>query len=95
MNLFEKSAREFSKCNEDFANVMWEKCRAGRGKSKHLKPMNYRRRVPVPFGQYRVVVDGVIIGRNGLKSRCMRICQCAAGRSKYIADLEIFKSLFT
>ena len=93
MNLFEKFARQFSKGNKDFADVMWKECRARSSKSKYLKPMNHRRRVPVPCSPYRVVVDGVIVGRNSLKGRCMRISQCAAGRSKYISDLEIFKSL--
>lgn len=92
MNLLEKFAGKFCECNEYLTDVMGKEGRSGRGEREDLQSMDYGGAVSVPGSPDRVIVNRMIICRDGLKGGGVRVSQGTAWRSKNVAYLQIFEA---
>src|SRR6185312_13566308 len=63
----------------------------GSGEREYLQAMHYWGCVSVTPGILHVVVNRVIVSRNGLEGHGVRIVECTAGRAEDFADAQVFK----
>ena len=54
--------------------------------------MNYWGTVPMSCGPYRVIVDRMVVGGNGLKGRRVCICESPARGSKDVAEFQVLEA---
>src|ERR1700674_3754367 len=89
MNLFEKLARQFSECDKYLADIVREKRGSWRGKGENLKAVDDGCRMSMFFCPLRVIVNRMIVGRNCLERRSMRVRQSATWRPEHISHPKI------
>jgi hypothetical protein len=85
MYLFKELARQFGEGNEDLSDVMRKKGCAWSGESQDLQTMDHWSAVSVSLGPFDVVMDRVIVRRDCLERRCMRIGECSTRRAKHLS----------
>src|SRR5580704_3368036 len=92
MNLFEKLARQLRKCDKYLSNIVREECRARRGKSENLQPVDDGRQVSMLPCPLHVIVNRMIVGRNCLERCSMRIRQSATWCPEHVSHPELCES---
>src|SRR6202522_3917217 len=92
MNFFEKLARQFRECDKYLSDIVREKCGARCCKSENLESVDNGRRMSMFFCPPRVIVNRMIVGRNRLECRSMRVRQSATWRTEHISHPKICES---
>jgi hypothetical protein len=78
MCFLEKLAGRLGKRDEHVSDVLRKEGCPGSGKCEYLQAMHYWGCVSVTPRILHIVVNRMIISRNGLEGRGVRICECAA-----------------
>src|ERR1700677_2166031 len=91
MYFLEKLAGRLRKRDEHVSDVLRKQCCPGSRERKYLQTMHYRGCVPVIPRILHVVVNRMIVSRNGLEGRGMRIGECAAWCAEGFANSQVFK----
>ena len=91
MHLFKELARQFGEGYEDLSDVMRKKGCAWSGESQDLQTMDHWSAVSVSLCPFDVIMDRVIIRRDCLERRCMRIGECSTRRAKHLSDSQVLK----
>src|SRR5260370_42009690 len=86
MRLFQESTRGTRKCNKHVADVLRKEGGTRSSESEDLQSMHHRSAMPVSARVLDIVVDRVVVSRNRLESRGVRIRQCAAWGAEYVTD---------
>src|SRR6476619_6782537 len=85
MYFLEKFARCLGKRDEHVPDVLRKQRCPGSGEREYLQAMHYWGCVSVTPGILHVVVNRVIVSRNGLEGHGVRIVECTAGRAEDFA----------
>jgi hypothetical protein len=91
MYFFEKLAGRLGKRDEHVSDVLRKEGCPGSREREYLQTMYYRGCVSVTPRILHVVVNRVIVSRNGLEGRGVRIGECAAWCSEDFANAQVFK----
>src|SRR5258705_13750323 len=91
MYFLEKLAGRLSKRDEHVSDVLRKKRCPGSREREYLQAMHYRGCVSMTPRILHVVVNRMIVSRNGLEGRGMRIGECAAWCAEDFADAQIVK----
>src|SRR5580693_9121403 len=92
MNLSEKLARQLRECNKYLSNKVREECGARCGKGENLQSVHDGRRMPMLLCPLRVIVNRMIVGRNCLECRSMRVRQSATWCPEHISHPKLCES---
>ena len=91
MYFLEKLAGRLSKRDEHVSDVLRKERCPGSREREYLQAMHYRGCVSVTPRILHVVVNRMIVGRNGLEGRGVRIGECAAWCAEDFANAQVFK----
>src|ERR1700677_4270075 len=91
MYFLEKLAGRLGKRDEHVSDVLGKECCPGSREREYLQPMHYRGCVSVTPRILHVVVNRMIVSRNGLEGRGVRIGECAAWCAEGFANSQVFK----
>src|SRR6202042_3606297 len=91
MDLLEKLAGHLGKRDEYVSDVLRKERCPGSREREYLQGMHYRACVSVTPRILHVVVNRMIVGRNGLEGRGVRIGECAAWCAEDFANTQVFK----
>jgi hypothetical protein len=86
MYFLEKFAGRLGKRDEHVSDVLRKERCPGSREREHLQAMHYWSRVPVTPRILHVVVNRMIVSRNGLEGRGVRIGECAARCAEDLAN---------
>ena len=90
MYFLEKLAGRLGKRDERVSDVLRKERCPGSREREYLQAMHYRGCVSVTQ-LLHVVVNRVIVSRNGLEGGSVRIGKCAAGCAEDFANVQVFK----
>ena len=85
MHFFQESTRGTRECHKHVADVLRKEGGTRSSESENLQSMDHRSAMPMAARVLDIVVDRVIVRRNRLESRGMRIRQCAAWGAEDVA----------
>src|SRR5277367_268448 len=88
----EKLAGRLSERNEHVSDVLGKERCPGSCEREYLQTMHHRSCVSMTPRVFHVIVNRVIVSRNGLEGRGMRISQCTTWCAKDFADAQVVKS---
>src|ERR1700675_1353047 len=91
MYFFEKLAGRLRKRDEHVSDVLRKEGCPGSREREYLQTMHYRSRVSVTPRIFHVVVNRMIVSRNGLEGRGVRIGECTAWCAENVANAQIVK----
>src|ERR1700719_1842878 len=91
MYFLEKLAGGLGKRDEHVSDVLRKERCSGSREREHLQAMHYRGRVSVTPRILHVVVNRMIVSRNGLEGRGVCIGECAAWCAKDFANAQVIK----
>src|ERR1700733_4228326 len=89
MYFLEKLAGGLGKRDEHGSDVLRKERCSGSREREYLQAMHYRGRVSVSPRILQVVVNRMIVSRNGLEGRGVRIGECAAWCAKDFANAKV------
>ena len=88
---FQEFRRLLDKRDQRIADDMGEGAGAGRGKAQHLKPVRQRAGMAALAAIFDIVMDRVVVGRDGLKRREIGLGDGAARDVEMFADREVLE----
>src|SRR6476661_6292639 len=91
MYFLEKLAGRLGKRDEHVSDVLRKERCPGSREREYLQAMHYRGCVSVTPRILHVVVNRMIVSRNGLEGRGVRIGECAAWCAEDFANAQVFK----
>src|ERR1700723_112298 len=91
MYFLEKRAGRLGKRDEHVSDVLRKERCPGSREREYLQAMHYRGRVSVTPRILHVVVNGMIVSRNGLEGRGVPVGECAAWCAEDFANAQVFK----
>ena len=91
MYFLEKLARRLSKRDEHVSDVLRKEGCPGSREREYLQAMHHRGGVSVTPRILHVVVNRMIVGRNGLEGRGVCIGKCATWCAEDFANAKVFK----
>src|SRR5277367_3850320 len=91
MYFLEKLAGRLGKRDEHISNVLRKECCSGSREREYLQAMHYRGCVSVTLRILHVVMNRMIVSRNGLEGRGVRIGEGAAWCAEDFANAQVFK----
>src|SRR6476660_2962749 len=91
MYFLEKLAGRLGKRNEHVSDVLGKERCPGSREREYLQAMHYRGCVSVTPRVLHVVMNRMIVSRNGLEGRGVRIGECAAWCAEDFANTQVFK----
>src|SRR5205807_797534 len=91
MHFFQEPTRGARKDKKHVADVLWKEGGTRSSEGENLQSMHHRSSMPVSARVLDIVVDRVIVSRNRLESRGMRIRQCETWGGEYVADAKVLE----
>src|SRR6202035_5841033 len=91
MYFLEKLAGRLGKRDEHVSDVLRKERCPGSREREDLQAMHYRGRMSVTPRILHVVMDRMIVSRNALEGRGVRIGECAAWCAEDFANAQVFK----
>src|SRR5277367_2888812 len=91
MNFLEKLAGRLGKRDEHVSDVLGKERCPGSCEREYLQAMHHRSCVSMTPRILHVVVNRMIVSRNGLEGRGIRIGECAAGCAEDFTDAQVVK----
>ena len=91
MYFLEKLAGRLGKRDEHVSDVLRKERCPGSREREYLQAVHYRGCVSVTPRVFHVVVNRMIVSRNGLEGRSVRIGECAAWCAEDFANAQVFK----
>ena len=91
MHFFQEPTRGARKRKKHVADVLRKEGGTRSSEGKNLQSMHHRSNMPVSARVLDIVVDRVVVSRNRLESRGMRVRQCAAWGAENLADAQVLE----
>src|SRR5713101_6378655 len=91
MYFLEKLAGRLGKRDEHISDVLRKERCPGSREREYLQAMHYRSCVSMTLRILHVVVNRMIVSRNGLEGRGVRIGECAAWCAEDFANAQVIK----